>query len=50
MCEQEICPCRYHSTKILNDFFDIFEEEFSYEDEKNLQGIIIRAKTKDEGP
>lgn len=37
MCESEICPCRWHSMKIDNDFFDIFEVAFTLKEEQDIE-------------
>ena len=42
MCESEICPCRWHSTKIKMDFFDIFEENFTLKEEQEIALEIWR--------
>jgi hypothetical protein len=36
MCESEICPCKWHSTKIKADFFDIFEGIFTPQEEQQI--------------
>lgn len=42
MCGHEICPCRYHSIKIQNDFFDIFDEEYTFTEEREIVERVIR--------
>lgn len=36
LCKNDICPCRWHSMKIKNDFFDIFEVTFTLEEEREI--------------
>ena len=41
MCESQICPCRYHKMKIDNEFVDIFEFNYTIEDEQRIEKEIV---------
>jgi len=41
MCEYEICPCRFHSIKIKNEFFDIFERVFTPQEELEIENRAL---------
>ena len=47
LCISEICPCRWHSMKIKNDFFDIFEVNFTPEEERELVEKITGEFSRD---
>lgn len=41
MCESQICPCRYHKMKIDNEFVDIFEFNYTIEEEQRIEVEIV---------
>lgn len=46
VCLSKICPCRWHSMKIKADFLDIFEVNFTPEEEREIVERFIGKSTR----